>query len=195
MVAGACGPLLRASGRIVSALARAVAVPCGWSAITTARYRATDAAVGMACAYAESACWMKRIRGRTSVHRSSSSAHRVPPPLVFTAAEALGLVLAVLDGSHAAADADDPAGAALGKIIWPLARPSERRQRPGIARFSSAIRAYLPVGGCAERPGRRAGRWLAVAQKAGDVASGRADRRVGGVGLDWRGCRVRLWKS
>jgi predicted DNA-binding transcriptional regulator YafY len=42
------------------------------------------------------------------------------PPLVFTAAEALGLVMAVLDGSHAAADADDPVGAALGKIIRSL---------------------------------------------------------------------------
>ena len=39
------------------------------------------------------------------------------PPLVFTATEALGLVMAVLDGSHAASDADDPVGAALGKII------------------------------------------------------------------------------
>jgi predicted DNA-binding transcriptional regulator YafY len=39
------------------------------------------------------------------------------PPLMFTATEALGLVMAVLDGSHAAADADDPVGAALGKII------------------------------------------------------------------------------
>jgi biotin operon repressor len=34
------------------------------------------------------------------------------PPLVFTAAEALGLVMAVPDGSHAAAVADDPVGAA-----------------------------------------------------------------------------------
>jgi predicted DNA-binding transcriptional regulator YafY len=42
------------------------------------------------------------------------------PPLVFGAAEALGLVMAVLDGSHAAADADDPVGAALGKIIRAL---------------------------------------------------------------------------
>jgi predicted DNA-binding transcriptional regulator YafY len=42
------------------------------------------------------------------------------PPLVFTAAEALGLVMAVLDGSHAAADAGDPVGAALGKIIRAL---------------------------------------------------------------------------
>jgi predicted DNA-binding transcriptional regulator YafY len=39
------------------------------------------------------------------------------PPLVFTATEALGLVMAVLDGSHKAANADDPVGAALSKII------------------------------------------------------------------------------
>jgi predicted DNA-binding transcriptional regulator YafY len=42
------------------------------------------------------------------------------PPLMFSPAEALGLVMAVLDGSHAAADADDPVGAALGKIIRAL---------------------------------------------------------------------------
>jgi predicted DNA-binding transcriptional regulator YafY len=42
------------------------------------------------------------------------------PPLVFSAAEALGLVMAVLDGGHVAADADDPVGAALGKIIRAL---------------------------------------------------------------------------
>jgi predicted DNA-binding transcriptional regulator YafY len=42
------------------------------------------------------------------------------PPLMFSAAEALGLVMAVLDGSHAAADAGDPVGAALGKIIRAL---------------------------------------------------------------------------
>ena len=49
------------------------------------------------------------------------------PPLVFTAAEALGLVMAVLDGSHAAADADDPVGAALGKIIRAPPRTSADR--------------------------------------------------------------------
>ncbi|MGA8114364.1 MAG: WYL domain-containing protein [Actinocatenispora sp.] len=42
------------------------------------------------------------------------------PPLMFSATEALGLVMAVLDGNHAAADADDPVGAALGKIIRAL---------------------------------------------------------------------------
>src|SRR6478672_11970299 len=30
------------------------------------------------------------------------------PPLVFSGAEALGLVMAVLDGRHAAADSEDP---------------------------------------------------------------------------------------
>ena len=39
------------------------------------------------------------------------------PPLVFSATEALGLVMAVLDGQHAAADPDDPVGSALGKIL------------------------------------------------------------------------------
>ncbi|WP_212842680.1 YafY family protein [Catellatospora sp. IY07-71] len=42
------------------------------------------------------------------------------PPVVFTQAEALGLVMAVLDGHPAAADADDPVGAALGKVIQAL---------------------------------------------------------------------------
>jgi predicted DNA-binding transcriptional regulator YafY len=42
------------------------------------------------------------------------------PPLVFTASEALGVVMAVLDGHHAAADPTDPVGAAVGKIIAAL---------------------------------------------------------------------------
>ncbi len=59
------------------------------------------------------------------------------PPLVFSAAEALGLVMAVLDGSHAAADADDPVGAALGKIIRALpenvGRPAATMRRHALA--------------------------------------------------------------
>lgn len=39
------------------------------------------------------------------------------PPLVFTPSEALSLVMAVLDGHHAAADAEDPVGSAVGKIL------------------------------------------------------------------------------
>jgi predicted DNA-binding transcriptional regulator YafY len=79
------------------------------------------------------------------------------PPLVFSAAEALGLVMAVLDGSHAAADADDPVGAALGKIIRALpenvgrqaatmrryasAAPDRRAVRPGTQTTSALVAA------------------------------------------------------
>ena len=59
------------------------------------------------------------------------------PPLVFTATEALGLVMSVLDGSHAAADADDPVGAALGKIIRVLPE-NVGRQAATMRRHASA---------------------------------------------------------
>ncbi|GGM24381.1 helix-turn-helix transcriptional regulator [Dactylosporangium sucinum] len=42
------------------------------------------------------------------------------PPLLFTATEALGLVMAVLDGHHDAADPADPVGSALGKLVRAL---------------------------------------------------------------------------
>ncbi|GAB1819592.1 helix-turn-helix transcriptional regulator [Herbidospora sp. RD11066] len=42
------------------------------------------------------------------------------PPLMFTGTEALGLVMAVLDGHHAAADPADPVGSALTKIMRAL---------------------------------------------------------------------------
>ncbi|MGY5882634.1 helix-turn-helix transcriptional regulator [Modestobacter lacusdianchii] len=42
------------------------------------------------------------------------------PPLVFTATEALGLVMAVLDGHHDAGDRTDPVGSALGTILRAL---------------------------------------------------------------------------
>lgn len=42
------------------------------------------------------------------------------PPVVFTEAEALGLVMAVLDGHPPAADVDDLVGHALGKVIQAL---------------------------------------------------------------------------
>ena len=45
------------------------------------------------------------------------------PPLMFTAAEALGLVMAVLDGHHDASDTTDPVGSALGKIVRALPEP------------------------------------------------------------------------
>jgi predicted DNA-binding transcriptional regulator YafY len=42
------------------------------------------------------------------------------PPLLFSSAEALGLVMAVLDGHHDANDTTDPVGSALGKIVRAL---------------------------------------------------------------------------
>jgi predicted DNA-binding transcriptional regulator YafY len=45
------------------------------------------------------------------------------PPLVFSAAEALGLVMAVLDGHHNASDPTQPVGSALGKIVRALPEP------------------------------------------------------------------------
>jgi predicted DNA-binding transcriptional regulator YafY len=56
---------------------------------------------------------------------------------MFSAAEALGLVMAVLDGSHAAADADDPVSAALGKIIRALPE-NIGRQAATMRRHASA---------------------------------------------------------
>src|SRR4051794_41328029 len=45
------------------------------------------------------------------------------PPLLFTSAEALGLVMAVLDGHHQAAHPTEPVGSALGKIVRALPQP------------------------------------------------------------------------
>ena len=45
------------------------------------------------------------------------------PPLVFSATEALGLVMAVLDGHHAASDPTDAVGSALGKLVRALPEP------------------------------------------------------------------------
>jgi predicted DNA-binding transcriptional regulator YafY len=45
------------------------------------------------------------------------------PPLMFSPAEALGLVMAVLDGHHDAGDPTDPVGSALGKLLRALPEP------------------------------------------------------------------------
>ncbi|MFG2040439.1 helix-turn-helix transcriptional regulator [Dactylosporangium sp. NPDC048998] len=45
------------------------------------------------------------------------------PPLMFSATEALGLVMAVLDGHHDAGDPTGPVGSALGKIVRALPEP------------------------------------------------------------------------
>ncbi|MBO4207254.1 helix-turn-helix transcriptional regulator [Micromonospora echinofusca] len=56
------------------------------------------------------------------------------PPVVFTQEQALGLVMAVLDGQPAAIDADDLIGSALAKVI--------RALPDSVGRQAAALRAY-----------------------------------------------------
>ncbi|GAA4941821.1 helix-turn-helix transcriptional regulator [Actinoplanes utahensis] len=58
---------------------------------------------------------IESVRGPYGGYRVGRGAR--PAPLIFTQAEALGLVMAVLDGHHQAGDAADPVGSALGKIV------------------------------------------------------------------------------
>lgn len=57
-------------------------------------------------------------RGRHGGYRAGRGLRL--PPLMFTPAEALGLVMGVLDGHHDAANTVDPVGSALGKIVRAL---------------------------------------------------------------------------
>lgn len=103
------------------------------------------------------------------------------PPLVFTATEALGLVMAVPDGSHPAADAGDPVGAALGKII---------RVLPGnVARQAAVVRrhACAAPGRGAVRPGTEATSALVDAIAARRrVSIGYRSQSVAGGGEQFR---------
>ncbi|HEX4790927.1 MAG TPA: WYL domain-containing protein, partial [Actinospica sp.] len=65
------------------------------------------------------------------------------PPLMFTPVEALGLVMAMLEGHRQAADPADPVGAALAKIIRVL---PERVADPlrGLRESSAAATAHEP---------------------------------------------------
>ncbi|MFC7272480.1 helix-turn-helix transcriptional regulator [Paractinoplanes rhizophilus] len=67
------------------------------------------------------------------------------PPVVFTEEQALGLVMAVLDGQPAAIEAADPVGAALSKVIRALPE--------SVGRQAAALRAYASAA-----PDRRAAR-------------------------------------
>jgi len=61
---------------------------------------------------------IESVRGPYGGYRLGRGARL--PPLMFSAAEALGLVMAVLDGHHDVSDATDPIGSALGKIVRAL---------------------------------------------------------------------------
>jgi predicted DNA-binding transcriptional regulator YafY len=65
---------------------------------------------------------IESVRGRYGGYRVGRGVRL--PPLMFSATEALGLVMAVLDGHHNASDPTDPVGSALGKIMRALPEPT-----------------------------------------------------------------------
>jgi predicted DNA-binding transcriptional regulator YafY len=67
---------------------------------------------------------VESVRGPYGGYRLGRGARL--PPVVFTEPEALGLVMAVLDGQPAAADAGDSVGAALAKVIRALPESAGR---------------------------------------------------------------------
>ena len=64
---------------------------------------------------------IESLRGRYGGYRIGRGLRL--PPLMFSATEALGLVMAVLDGHHDASDPTAPVGSALGKIVRALPEP------------------------------------------------------------------------
>jgi predicted DNA-binding transcriptional regulator YafY len=74
---------------------------------------------------------IESVRGRYGGYRVGRGVRL--PPLMFSPAEALGLVMAVLDGHHQAADAADPVGSALGKLLRALPE--------SVARQAETVRA------------------------------------------------------
>jgi predicted DNA-binding transcriptional regulator YafY len=69
----------------------------------------------------EAAIPVDSVRGRYGGFRVGRGLRL--PPLMFSATEALGLVMAVLDGHHDASDPTNPVGSALGKIVRALPEP------------------------------------------------------------------------
>ncbi|WP_243639074.1 helix-turn-helix transcriptional regulator [Streptacidiphilus pinicola] len=99
------------------------------------------------------------------------------PPVSFTQSEALGLVMAVLDGRPAATDAEDLVGSALGKVIQALP--------PGIGVQAAALREHAAA---APDPGRAHADPAITSALVGAIAS---RRRVvityrSEAGREWR---------
>ncbi|GAA4365625.1 helix-turn-helix transcriptional regulator [Nocardioides caricicola] len=67
-----------------------------------------------------------------------------PPPLRFGSDEALGLVMAALDGQHDAADPDGPVGRALGKLLGALPR-SVAAQAEAVRRTAAPVPSRDPA--------------------------------------------------
>jgi predicted DNA-binding transcriptional regulator YafY len=105
------------------------------------------------------------------------------PPIVFTQNEALGLVMAVLDGQPTATKADDPVGAALDRVIRALPE--------NVGRQAAMLRAHA-----AAAPDRRWTRADPVTTSALVAATAASRQAVityrGGTGREWT-ARVDPW--
>ena len=121
---------------------------------------------------------IESVRGRYGGYRLGRGLRL--PPLTFSATEALGLVMAVLDGHHAASDPTDPVGSALGKIMRALPEPvaaqaEALRKTTAAAPDRAAVRpdpgiASRLVQACSERRRVRVGyRSEAGSEWAGEV--------------------------
>lgn len=114
------------------------------------------------------------VRGPHGGYRLAAGARLAP--VLFTQAEALGLVMSVLDGQPAAGEAEDPVGAALGKVV--------RSLPDGVRGQAAALREHA-----AAVPGRGPGRPDPAVMSA-LVAASAARRSVtltyrGGSGREW----------
>jgi tRNA-Thr(GGU) m(6)t(6)A37 methyltransferase TsaA len=93
------------------------------------------------------------------------------PPLTFTTAEALGLVMAVLQGWHGTVEADHPAASALGKIMRVLpasaAAPAEAMRRVQAQNPSDAAAMPDPALAAAVAQACEAGEQLRIAYRTG----------------------------
>jgi predicted DNA-binding transcriptional regulator YafY len=128
---------LSPTGRALRALELLQAQPGITASQLAARLGVTERAARRYVAILrESGIPVESVRGPYGGYRAGRGLRL--PPLMFTAAEALGLVMAVLEGSQAAADGDDPVAAGLGKIIRVL---PENVGRPAatMRRHASAV--------------------------------------------------------
>ena len=130
------------------------------------------------------------VRGPYGGYRLGSGVR--PPPVMFSATEALGLVMAVLDGHHDAGDETEPVGAALGKVVRALpgvggrpgpGHPPHDRPGPGPRRGPARPRDddRPGPGQLAEPPGPAAvpvGGGQGVGDRGGPVGGRRPPRPV-----------------
>ncbi len=133
------------------------------------------------------------------------------PPLMFSASEALGLVMAVLDGHPSADDPTDPVGSALGKIVralptgsvgslasWCPSRTAITRPRASVAlNIRGGSRRprptlYPPYGPRSDSIGMPASRRMPTYRRAArsETPSLSASRSAVIPGLPWTSSRV-----